>query len=225
MSGQASPKPTARTLHVVYPTVAEVRQSIIGYPAGGSLPATVQNWERAAFLRPHLCTWRGADGPPTLSQARQQSTPHIKTYLRYNAADPDDLQWLLLTSCNLSKAAWGEEQKGGSQLKILSYELGVLFLPSLYARHADRARRFSCTRPPPAPPGPPITVDAAALRFRRYSAAEPPPDAPDGVTVVDTVYLPLPYQLPPTPYASGANPWAVDQSHTQPDHLGQTWLR
>lgn len=50
----------------------------------------------------------GADGPPTLSQARQQSTPHIKTYLRYNAADPDDLQWLLLTSCNLSKAAWGE---------------------------------------------------------------------------------------------------------------------
>eukprot|EP00667_Euglena_gracilis_P010184 EG_transcript_10347 len=30
MGGQASPKPTARTLHVVYPTVAEVRQSIIG---------------------------------------------------------------------------------------------------------------------------------------------------------------------------------------------------
>lgn len=59
----------------------------------------------------------------------------------------------------------------GSQLKVLSYELGVLFLPSLYARHADRARRFSCTRPPPAPPGPPITVDAAALHFRRYSAA------------------------------------------------------
>ena len=36
----------------------------------------------------------------------------------------------LLLSSNLSKAAWGALEKKGSQLKIRSYEIGVLFLPS-----------------------------------------------------------------------------------------------
>ena len=39
--------------------------------------------------------------------------------------------YVLLTSHNLSKAAWGALQKGGSQLHIRHYELGVLLLPSL----------------------------------------------------------------------------------------------
>ena len=33
-------------------------------------------------------------------------------------------------SANLSKAAWGALEKKGIQLKIRSYEIGVLFLPS-----------------------------------------------------------------------------------------------
>jgi len=33
-------------------------------------------------------------------------------------------------SANLSKAAWGALEKKGVQLKIRSYEIGVLFLPS-----------------------------------------------------------------------------------------------
>lgn len=40
------------------------------------------------------------------------------------------MPWFLLTSANLSKAAWGQLQKNDSQLRILSYEMGVLFLPS-----------------------------------------------------------------------------------------------
>ncbi|KAL0601755.1 hypothetical protein AAY473_027948 [Plecturocebus cupreus] len=38
----------------------------------------------------------------------------------------------LLTSANLSKAAWGALEKNGTQLMIRSYELGVLFLPSAF---------------------------------------------------------------------------------------------
>ena len=30
---------------------------------------------------------------------------------------------------NLSRAAWGAIEKGGTQLMVRSYELGVLFLP------------------------------------------------------------------------------------------------
>jgi tyrosyl-DNA phosphodiesterase-1 len=35
------------------------------------------------------------------------------------------------TSANLSKAAWGVFEKNNSQLMIRSYEIGVLFLPSI----------------------------------------------------------------------------------------------
>lgn len=38
---------------------------------------------------------------------------------------------MVLGSHNLSKAAWGALQTGGSKLHIRHYELGVLLLPSL----------------------------------------------------------------------------------------------
>lgn len=39
------------------------------------------------------------------------------------------MHWFLLTSANLSKAAWGSFEKNESQYHILSYEIGVLILP------------------------------------------------------------------------------------------------
>lgn len=46
----------------------------------------------------------------------------------------ESMSYLLHTlhtfSANLSKAAWGALEKKGTQLKIRSYEIGVLFLPS-----------------------------------------------------------------------------------------------
>ena len=53
-----------------------------------------------------------------------------------------ELSWFLLTSANLSQAAWGAVQSGGSSLYVKSYELGVLFLPS---RLKTTRRIFSCT--------------------------------------------------------------------------------
>lgn len=46
--------------------------------------------------------------------------------------DFQKIAWFLVTSANLSKAAWGALEKNGSQLMIRSYELGVLFLPSAF---------------------------------------------------------------------------------------------
>ncbi|PWA97916.1 multidrug resistance-associated protein 3 [Artemisia annua] len=67
-----------------------------------------------------------------------RAMPHIKTFTCYN---DQNLAWFLLTSSNLSKAAWGALQKNNTQLMIRSYELGVLFLPS----SATQAHAFSCT--------------------------------------------------------------------------------
>ena len=37
----------------------------------------------------------------------------------------------MLTSANLSKAAWGSVNAGGNNCTIMSYEAGVVWLPSL----------------------------------------------------------------------------------------------
>jgi Tyrosyl-DNA phosphodiesterase len=52
------------------------------------------------------------------------------------------LKWFLLTSANLSQAAWGVSEKNNSQLYIKSFEIGVLFLPE---RIVTTNRLFSCT--------------------------------------------------------------------------------
>ena len=41
------------------------------------------------------------------------------------------IAYLVVTSHNLSKAAWGALQKNETQLYIMHFELGVLLLPSL----------------------------------------------------------------------------------------------
>ena len=57
---------------------------------------------------------------------------------RHAAIGDVELAWFLLTSANLSQAAWGtfkaETQSCSEQLTIKSFELGVLFLPSQVGR-------------------------------------------------------------------------------------------
>jgi hypothetical protein len=57
--------------------------------------------------------------------------------------DGRELAWLLLGSHNLSQSAWGQLQKGGMQLEIKSYELGVLFLASPQCRLRPISLRYS----------------------------------------------------------------------------------
>ncbi|KAK1284192.1 hypothetical protein QJS10_CPB21g00868 [Acorus calamus] len=90
-----------------------------GYAAGNAVPSPQKNVEKD-FLK-------------------NRAMPHIKTFARYNG---QNLAWFLLTSANLSKAAWGALQKNNSQFMIRSYELGVLFMPSVIRNHGHE---FSCT--------------------------------------------------------------------------------
>lgn len=43
-------------------------------------------------------------------------------------------------SANLSKAAWGALEKNNTQVMVRSYELGVLYVPSVFVRttHMDK---------------------------------------------------------------------------------------
>ncbi len=45
--------------------------------------------------------------------------------------DSKKLAWFLLTSANLSKAAWGKLNKNRDHLSVMSWEAGVLFVPQV----------------------------------------------------------------------------------------------
>ncbi|KAL4832686.1 hypothetical protein H8958_012627, partial [Nasalis larvatus] len=112
-------------LYLIYPSVENVRTSLEGYPAGGSLPYSIQTAEKQNWLHSYFHKWSAE------TSGRSNAMPHIKTYMR-PSPDFSKIAWFLVTSANLSKAAWGALEKNGTQLMIRSYELGVLFLPSAF---------------------------------------------------------------------------------------------
>ncbi|XP_062379558.1 tyrosyl-DNA phosphodiesterase 1 [Sardina pilchardus] len=119
---------------LVYPSVDNVRTSLEGYPAGGSLPYSIQTAQRQLWLHSFFHHWKAE------TTGRSHAMPHIKTYMR---ASPDftQLAWFLVTSSNLSKAAWGGMEKNNTQVMVRSYELGVLYLPSAFNLSTFRVQK------------------------------------------------------------------------------------
>lgn len=114
------------SLKLIFPSAEDIRTSLEGYPAGASVPysfsvAKKQQWLNAFFHR-----WKAGH------LGRSSASPHIKSYARVSK-DFTQVAWFLLTSANLSKAAWGSFEKKETQLAIRSYELGVLFLPRRFS--------------------------------------------------------------------------------------------
>ena len=104
-------------IKIVWPTSNFVKNSIDGYAAGSSLCFPKVNLK--PFLKPLFYEYNS-------SFERKNIPPHIKTYTREVNGN---LPWFILTSSNLSMAAWGQLQKNETQLFIRHYEIGVLFLP------------------------------------------------------------------------------------------------
>jgi tyrosyl-DNA phosphodiesterase-1 len=170
------------------------RNSNEGWNAGRSVPCPLKNMK--PFLHKYLRKWTP---PPSLH--RQNAMPHIKTYARFDPSDSNrgTLDWALLTSSNLSKAAWGSYQKNQTQFMIRSYELGVMFLPTLLAipreRHEAQPLRLGVVGSMPA-----TQQDARLL-------------------------LPLPYAFPLTTYDPKKDePWVWDLVREDPDIFGASYM-
>ncbi|KAG2198716.1 hypothetical protein INT47_005401, partial [Mucor saturninus] len=120
----------APKIKVVYPTMDTASKSFTGREGSGDF----LRFERGSYEKNHvwfdkyLCDWQSNDA------GRQRLMPHIKTYTRIERGTDGTavIAWHLLTSANLSRAAWGEYQKNKTQIYVKSFELGVLFCPSLW---------------------------------------------------------------------------------------------
>ncbi|KAG4076331.1 hypothetical protein HA402_005774 [Bradysia odoriphaga] len=108
---------------LIYPSFSNVKNSHDDLLGGGCLPYRKAVNEKQHWLKNHMQQWAAS------SRHRSQAMPHIKTYCRWSDRK---LHWFMLTSANMSKAAWGAFNKGTNldvPLRIMSYEAGVLFLP------------------------------------------------------------------------------------------------
>ncbi|KFK25754.1 hypothetical protein AALP_AA8G155100 [Arabis alpina] len=189
---------------IIWPTVEDVRCSLEGYAAGNAIPSPLKNVEKP-FLKKYWAKWK-AD-----HSARGRAMPHIKTFTRYSG---QNLAWFLLTSSNLSKAAWGALQKNNSQLMIRSYELGVLFLPSPIK---TQGCNFSCTENNQS-------TMKAKHEVEKMSKLVTMTWKGDRDST-ELISLPIPYQLPPKPYTSEDVPWSWDRGYSKKDVYGQVWPR
>lgn len=132
-------------MKIVWPTVDEIRTTIEGYNGGGSVPGRTKNVAQS-FLLPlyHRWTKRGndfggrTDNVDPLRTAR--NVPHIKTYVQPSThviGDTPSIEWMVLTSHNLSKAAWGNiENRSVDDSKVFfirHWELGVFISPATLA--------------------------------------------------------------------------------------------
>ncbi|OZJ04013.1 hypothetical protein BZG36_03629 [Bifiguratus adelaidae] len=197
---------TEANLKIVYPTLYNVRDSLMGWRAGGALPHDYKNWlKQKDWMMPYLHRWKG------VRSGRDRASPHIKTYtrLRLQTQSKDDKEgepadaeilWHLVTSANLSRAAWGDLQKNGTQFMVRSYELGVLIYPALWKNENEREiAMVNATRDNPKP----TCKDQA---YRRL------------------IPIRLPYDLPLTPYVPGKDEaWTWDVSREEVDWLGFRW--
>ncbi|KAI2623687.1 tyrosyl-DNA phosphodiesterase [Xylaria nigripes] len=198
---------------VVFPTPDEIRRSLDGYASGGSIHTKIQSpaqMQQLQYLRPLLHHWANDSGEGMLASTsatgegglrpkaagRKRAAPHIKTYIRYGEKSID---WALLTSANISKQAWGEATNKAGEVRIASWELGVLVWPEL------------------------LTGDAKSIMVGAFGT-DMPGEEDDSQTEDSTmVGLRIPYDLPLQKYGNSEVPWVATISHTEPDWMGRIW--
>jgi tyrosyl-DNA phosphodiesterase 1 len=208
----------ASNVHLIWPTTEEVQNSIEGWFAGGSIPGYPDKVNRD-FLQKFYRRFGGNVA------GRQRAMPHMKSYTRFDP-ETQEIAWFCVASHNLSKAAWGEQQESKkfnrTIFKILSYELGVLIVPSLEKAYRQSPHYgFSCTESSQKVGPMPGSESIKQVKFRQWQRSESQAARLSSDGTVLTVPLPIPYPLPPERYAQGKDvPWAVQTTFPGLDSLG-----
>ena len=163
-----------------WPPVDFVANTYEGYKAGNSIPCSQKNLKPFLIDEGLLHVYEGCAG-------FERASPHIKTYTRLN--EDGLLPWVMMSSANLSKAAWGQLQRSqryGKALMIRSYELGILVLPE----HIRSTNDFSLT-----PQDPQIGICKARNKKKECSGFVPIEGASAYPKDGSVVPVPLPYKL------------------------------
>lgn len=77
-------------LHLIFPTVENVRTSFEGYTAGGSLPYSWKTAAKQPYLKDFFCRWKSD------RMGRSRASPHLKSYTRISP-DEKKAAWFVMT--------------------------------------------------------------------------------------------------------------------------------
>lgn len=211
-------------LSIIFPTAEEVRNSLNGYNSGAAIHMKIQSkpqQKQLSYLKPFLCHWDSS--PPEIasnqqspsprvhsSSGRSRAAPHVKTYIRFTDETCTKIDWAMLTSANLSTQAWGTGLgnpsgglmgRGEGEVRICSYEAGVVVYPELFqdceGEEVEMVPIFKKDTP-----------DIADM---------------DEVGRKKVVGLRMPYCLPIKSYGKNDLPWCATMSYGEEDWKGQSW--
>ncbi|OTB12734.1 hypothetical protein K445DRAFT_25446 [Daldinia sp. EC12] len=186
---------------IMFPTPDEIRRSLDGYASGASIHMKIQSaaqTKQLQYMKPMLYHWANDCEEGIIEEGeirhggRKRAAPHIKTYIRYN--ENKSIDWAMLTSANISRQAWGEAANAG-QIRIASWEIGVLVWPELFEDGAKMVATLKTDMP----------------RKDDLEGEEP------------LVGLRVPYSFPLQKYGDDEVPWVATASYTELDWMDQMW--
>jgi len=209
---------------IIFPTPDEIRRSLDGYSSGGSIHMKTQSasqQKQLQYIRPYLCQWAGdrddtssniidLSGQQSKKQeaGRGRAAPHIKTYIQLSDAEKmDTIDWAMVTSANLSTQAWGAATNPNGEVRIQSFEIGVVVWPDLFADNSTAEDEQS-------------TIMVPCFKCDQPSLAG---DGVEREKLQTVVGFRMPYDLPLTPYFTSDEPWCATASHSSPDWRGVIW--
>ena len=224
------------TFSVVFPTADEIRRSLDGYSAGGSIHMKIQSaaqLKQLNHLKPMLCHWAGdgdGQGCSTTSSTmlvheagRRRAAPHIKTYIRFTDESMTKIDWAIMTSANLSTQAWGAAANTSGEVRICSYEIGVIVWPGLWDGEIPNSAEMV----------PVFKKDTPDYKDREVNQTMETADTKSENPLVDDtgaksgattrVGWRMPYDLPLIPYSEGEMPWCATTACDEPDWMGRSW--
>ncbi|KAH9876964.1 hypothetical protein IAQ61_002325 [Plenodomus lingam] len=244
-TASASPKhapnnPPPPTFSIIFPTPEELRTCLDGYASGASIHwklQSAQQQKQLAYMHPFLRHWHSPapTSPPQDSPRRAAhrgpAAPHIKTYIRFSNQDHTTIDWALLTSANLSKQAWGDVVGKKNEMRVQSWEAGVVLWPALFAHNSVPGNRAlaPAIMVPVFARDAPLQEDLAGW-LRNGSAAHNHNVCADRVSPVrnsavnvTVVGFRMPYDLPLCPYTADEMPWCATMRYAEPDGKGMAW--
>ena len=206
---------------LVLPTMDEIRTSVCGYRGGGPIPFRTKNVDKE-FLQPLFHRWSHRQRNNINDPLRtKHHAPHIKTFLQPSSTNDNSIEWLVLTSHNLSTTAWGQIQLRSVQsrtdekiLYIQHWELGVFMSPRTLAKLMSPDEGVSDIHIVPYPG---INQNSVINIDSDDDDAEE-----EGETEIQKVIVPLPFDINPVSYDNNDIAWAVDRHCNVPDRFGMT---
>lgn len=243
---QKSPpiSPSKPDFSLIFPTADSIRRSVDGYGSGGSIHmkrGSAQAAKQLEYLHRMLCHWAydGSSGAtnagnnastpfdltkphksPVREAGRKRAAPHIKSYIRFTDESMTRMDWATMTSANLSTQAWGAKTNAAHEVRVCSYEIGVMVWPGLWGEDVEMVPVFGKDLPEAAESegtaeasGDEGTGSARTDGGRGEVGREP----------MKTVGLRMPYDLPLVPYKDDEMPWCAHMADSKVDWMGRAW--